>query len=213
MEIAWPTVGSERKTKMRKLSTTILLLAFVLAVQGYAQSITGSLNGRIVDQQGSAVPNARVTATEPTKKLTVGTNSTGAGDFSIAGLAPGSYTVSVEATGFKKLTRPDVPLNASDKIALGDLIVQIGALTETVEVSATAMTLQTESSERGSAVTGTQISNINVDGRIALDLAKLIPGVQFSTGATYAVGGANGGNQFTANGTRPSQNQVTIDRK
>jgi len=65
-----PMVGSERNTRMRKLSATILLFVFVLAVQGYAQSITGSLNGRVVDQQGSAVPNAKVTATEPTKKFT-----------------------------------------------------------------------------------------------------------------------------------------------
>src|ERR1017187_5255555 len=143
-------VGSERNTRMRKLSATILLIVFVLAVQGYAQSITGSLNGRVVDQQGSAVPNAKVTATEATKKLTVATNTTGAGDFSIAGLAPGSYSVTVEASGFKKLTRPDVALDASDKIALGDFVVQIGALAETIEISATAMTLQTESSERGS---------------------------------------------------------------
>ena len=197
---------------MRKLSATILLFVFVLAVQGYAQSITGSLNGRVVDQQGSAVPNARVTATEPTKKVTVTTNSTGAGDFSIAGLAPGTYTVSVEAPGFKKLTRPDVMLNASDKIALGDLALSIGSVTEAIEVSATAMTLQTESVERGSAVTGTQIANIEVDGRSPLDMAKLIPGIQFTTGATYAVGNAaTGANNFTANGTRPSQNQVTIN--
>src|ERR1019366_8004450 len=114
-------VGSERNTRMRKLSATILFIVFVLAVQGYAQSITGSLNGRVVDQQGSAVPNAKVTATELTKKLTVSTNSTGMGDFSIAGLAPGTYTVNVEASGFKKLTRADVPLNASDRIALGEL--------------------------------------------------------------------------------------------
>ncbi len=197
---------------MRRLSTTILLLLFVLAVQGYAQSITGSLNGRVVDQQGSAVPNAKVTANEPTKKVTVVTNTTGAGDFSIAGLEPGTYSVSVEATGFKKLTRPDIPLDASDKIALGDLVLQIGSVTEAIEVSATAVTLQTESVERGSAVTGTQISNINVDGRSPLDLAKLVPGVQFTVGATYAVGNAaNGANNFTANGTRPSQKQVTIN--
>jgi hypothetical protein len=50
-----------------------------------------------------------------------------------------------------------------------------------------------------------------VDGRIALDLAKLVPGVQFTTGSSYAVGGVNGGNQFTANGARPSQNQVSIN--
>jgi hypothetical protein len=204
----WEAKGN---TIMRKLSATILLIVFVLAVQGYAQSITGSLNGRVVDQQGSAVPDAKVTATELTKKLTVATNTTGMGDFSIAGLAPGNYTVNVEAAGFKKLTRPDVPLNASDRIALGELTLSLGALTETVEVSATAITLQTESAERGSAVTGTQIANINVDGRIALDLAKLVPGVQFTTGSSYAVGGVNGGNQFTANGARPSQNQVSIN--
>src|SRR4051812_45708036 len=116
---------------MRKISATILFLG--LAVQGFAQSITGSLNGRVVDQQGSAVPNARVTATEATKKLTVATNSTDGGDFSIAGLAPGTYTVNVEATGFKKLIRPDVVLNASDRIALGELAVQIGSLAESIE--------------------------------------------------------------------------------
>lgn len=197
---------------MRKVSTTILLILFVLVVQGYAQSITGSLNGRVVDQQGSAVPNAQVTATEPTKKLTVPTNTTGAGDFSIAGLEPGTYSVSVEAQGFKKLTRPDIALNASDKIALGDLTLSIGSVSETIEVTAAAVTLQTESVERGSAVTGTQIENINVDGRSPLDLAKLIPGIQFTAGATYAVGNAaNGANNFTVNGTRPSQNQVTIN--
>ena len=197
---------------MRKQSTKILLILLALAIQGFAQSVTGSLNGRVVDQQGSAIPDARVTATEPTKKFTVATNTTGVGDFSIAGLAPGSYIVSVEAKGFKKLTRTNIPLNASDKIALGDLIVEVGALTETIEISATAVTLQTQSSERGAAVTGTQIANINVDGRSPLDLAKLIPGVQFTNGATYAVGNAaNGANNFTANGARPSQNQVTLN--
>ncbi|HKD08453.1 MAG TPA: carboxypeptidase regulatory-like domain-containing protein [Bryobacteraceae bacterium] len=197
---------------MRRVSVMILLVLFVLTIQGYAQSITGSLNGRVVDQQGAAVPNARVTATEQAKNTEATTNSTAAGDFSIPGLLPGSYTLTVEAQGFKKLTRANITLNASDKLALGDLTVEIGAVTESVEVSATAALLQTESVERGSAVTGEQMTNIAVDGRTPLDLAKLIPGVQFTTGATYAVGNAaNGANQFTANGTRPSQNQVTIN--
>ena len=197
---------------MRRLLAAISLAASVFTLQGFAQSITGSLNGRVVDQQGSAVPDAKVTAIEATKKTNVFSNTTAVGDFSIAGLLPGTYTLTVEAKGFKKLTRMDIPLNASDKIALGELTLTIGALTETVEVSATAMTLQTQSSERGSAVTGTQIENINVDGRSPLDLAKLVPGVQFTTGASYAVGNAaNGANNFTANGTRPSQNQVSIN--
>jgi len=197
---------------MRKVSATILLSFFVLAVQGYAQSISGSVSGRVVDQQGAAVPGAKVSATETEKKLTVDTTTTGTGDFVIAGLLPGTYTVSVEAQGFKKLTRATIPLNASDKLALGDLKLEIGAVSESVEVSATAAILQTESVERGNAVVGEQLTNIEVDGRSPLDLAKLVPGVQFTTGASYAVGNAaNGANNFTANGTRPSQNQVTIN--
>jgi hypothetical protein len=189
----------------------ILIFLFVLGVSGYAQSITGTLSGRVVDPQGASIPNARVTATEATKKTTETTSTTGAGDFTLAGLAPGNYTVTVEAQGFKKLNRPNVALNASDKLAL-ELTLEVGAVTESIEVNAAAVTLQTESVERGSAVTGAQIENINVDGRSPLDLAKLIPGVQFTTGATYAVGNAaNGANNFTANGTRPSQNQVTIN--
>jgi hypothetical protein len=196
---------------MRKVSLQILLFLFVLAVEGYAQSITGTISGHVVDQQGASIPNAKVTATEPSKKTTVGTATNTAGDFTIAGLAPGSYTLAVEATGFKKLTRQNIALDASDKLAL-ELALEVGAVTESIEVSATAVTLQTESVERGSAVTGAQIDNINVDGRSPLDLAKLIPGVQFTTGATYAVGNAaNGANNFTANGTRPSQNQVTMN--
>ena len=196
---------------MRRLSATILLIPFVLAVQGYAQSITGSLNGRVVDQQGSAVPNARVTATEPTKKLTVATNTTEAGDFSIAGLAPGAYTVTVEATGFKKLTRPDVALDASDKIALGDLVVQIGSLAETIEISATAMTLQTESSERGSAVTGTQIANINVDGKLSTTILLFVF-VLAVQGYAQSITGSLNGRVVDQQGSRGSERQGYRDR-
>jgi hypothetical protein len=166
----------------------------------------------VEDQQGAVVPGAAVTATEPNTHVTVSTVTTSGGDFSISGLAPGNYSITVEAKGFKKLTRGGIALDASDKIALGSVVLEVGAVTESVMISGTAVLLQTESVERGSAVTGKQIDNINVDGRSPLDLAKLIPGVQFTTGATYAVGNAaNGANNFTANGTRPSQNQVTIN--
>jgi len=82
--------------EMRKVSLTILLFLFVLAIQGYAQSITGSINGRVIDQQGAIIPNATVTATEPTTKLTATTQTTSAGEFSIASLQPGTYVVTVE---------------------------------------------------------------------------------------------------------------------
>jgi len=197
---------------MRKVSAKMLIGLFVLALQGYAQTITGSITGRIVDQQGATVANAAVTAAEPARKVTVTTKSTASGDFYVAGLLPGTYTVTVVAPGFKKLSHADVVIDASDKISLGDLIVQVGAVTESIEVSATAATLQTESVERSGTISGKQVENIEVNGRNPLDMAKLIPGVAFQTGNTYAVGNsATGGNQFVANGARPSQNQVTLN--
>ena len=64
---------------MRKVFLLILISLFVLALQGYAQNITGSMSGRVVDAQGAAVPNATVTANEPAKLVNVSTKSTDQG--------------------------------------------------------------------------------------------------------------------------------------
>jgi Carboxypeptidase regulatory-like domain/TonB-dependent Receptor Plug Domain len=196
---------------MRK--TTIILASLcLLALQGYAQNITGSMTGRVIDQQGAAVANAVVTVTDAAKNVTTTQKTSSEGGFSIAGLLPGSYSITVEAAGFKKLLRPGVALDANDKLSVGDLTLQVGAVSESIEVSATAALLQTESVERSATITGKQIENIEVNGRNALDMAKLVPGVAFSPGANYAVGNsATGANQFVVNGARPSQNQLTIN--
>src|SRR5215831_11275714 len=94
--------------------TLLGLVAAMFVAQG--QTITGSMSGRVTDQQGGGVPNATVTATEATKRVTVTAKSGAAGDFLLPALLPGNYQLSAEATGFKKLTRNDVALNANDKL-------------------------------------------------------------------------------------------------
>ena len=90
--------------------------------------------------------------------------------------------------------------------------LEVGAVTESIEVSAQAALLQTESVERSATITGKQIENIEVNGRNPLDMAKLVPGVSFSPGSNYAVGNsATGANQFAVNGARPSQNQLSLN--
>src|SRR5436305_13742717 len=101
---------------MRKVSVMILLSLLVLAIQGYAQTITSSMFGRVVDQQGSAVPNATVTATESSKNITNTAKTNDQGEFSMASLQPGDYTVSVEAAGFKKLDRKNTAVDANTKL-------------------------------------------------------------------------------------------------
>jgi hypothetical protein len=194
---------------MRRVSMTILVSLLALAVHAYAQNITGSMSGRVVDQQGAVVGNATVAAVEKDKKVNTVTKTNDSGEFTIAGLPPGNYTVEIAATGFKKLQRINVPLDAQDKLALGDLAMTVGAVTESIEVSATAVLLQTESVERSEAIVGKQIDNLEVNGRNPLDMAKLIPGV-FSI-ANVSVGGVGGLSSVFVNGNRGTMNQLTIN--
>ncbi|HWC99006.1 MAG TPA: TonB-dependent receptor [Candidatus Sulfopaludibacter sp.] len=197
---------------MSKTTTTILSLLLLFCGLGTAQNITGSISGRVVDAQGASVLNAAVTLTETGKNQSNTVKTTAGGDFTIAGLVPGTYSIAVEAVGFKKLTRPGIALDANTKLAVGDLTLEVGAVTESIEVTGTAALLQTESVERSATITGKQIENIEVNGRNALDMAKLVPGVQFTNGTSYAIGSSsNGANDFTVNGARPSQNQLSIN--
>ncbi|HMF75387.1 MAG TPA: carboxypeptidase regulatory-like domain-containing protein [Bryobacteraceae bacterium] len=195
---------------MRKVSLPILLLvALVLGITAYAQNISGSLSGRLVDQQGGTVANATITAIEPSKNTTASTKTNAQGDFVFPALQPGNYSVSAESPGFKKTEKTGITLDANTKLALGDFVMQVGSVTESVEVAAQAATLQTESVDRSATITNRQMQNIEVNGRNPLDMAKLIPGV-VATG-NFQVGGAGGLGNVQANGSRGSSNQLTIN--
>ncbi len=195
---------------MRKLIMPLSLLIYGLAA--HAQTIDGSITGHVVDSQGAAITTATVTVAEPTKGARITLKTSATGDFAAPGLQPGNYSIIVEAAGFKKLVRTGVALDANEKLALGALTLEVGAVTESVEVTAQAALLQTESVERSNTITGKQVENIEVNGRNPLDMAKLVPGVQFTTGTSYAIGSSsNGANDFTVNGARPSQNQLSIN--
>ncbi len=179
---------------------------------GSAQNITGSLSGRVTDGTGSVIVNANVTVTETAQNIATVRKTSSDGTFTVAGLMPGNYSIMVEAPGFKRLNRSSITLDANDKLAIGDLVLDVGAVTESVEVSAQTVVLQTESVERSATIGTQQIENIETNGRNPLDMAKLVPGVSFTNGTSYAVGSSGtGANTFTVNGTRPSQNQLSLN--
>ncbi len=194
---------------MRKLSAKIVVFFFAFVLGGYGQTITGSLSGRVIDQQGAAVTNATITATEADKNVTQTTKTGEQGDFVFPALEPGNYSIAVQVQGFKKLERENVALHANDKLALGNLNLEVGAVTETIEVSAQAALLQTDSVERSATITGKQIENIEVNGRNPLDMTKLIPGVVDTT--NFQVGGPGGIGSIQVNGNRGSANMLTIN--
>jgi len=192
---------------MRTLTRSVLVS--LLALAAYGQTTSGSIAGGVVDSQHSAVPNATVTATEQAQKFTLTAKTDEAGRFVFTQLPPGTYTIVVQSAGFKKYERTGIPLNANDKLALGDLTMEIGAVTEQIEVNAAAVQLQTESAERSSALVSTQMENIAVNSRSYLDLVKLVPGVVSTVNLQTA--GPGGLASISANGTRTNSNQLTIN--
>src|SRR5215469_18246886 len=194
---------------MTKRSTSILAWTALAATVSFAQNINGSITGRVIDQQRALIPSATVTATEATQQTSVMSITNEQGAFVLAGLRPGTYNIRVEAPGFKRLDRTSIALNADEKLAIADLVMEVGALSESVEVSAEAIILQTQSAERSDTIIGKQIENLQVNGRNPLDMTKLIPGVVDT--ANFQVGGPGGIGNIQVNGNRGSANMLTIN--
>ncbi|HTS62339.1 MAG TPA: carboxypeptidase regulatory-like domain-containing protein [Candidatus Acidoferrales bacterium] len=190
------------------VSATIFV-SLLLCGTGYTQTTSGSIAGNVVDAQHAALPNAAVTAKELQQQFTVNTKTDESGRFVFPQVPPGTYTIAVEAPGFKRMERAGVVLNANDKLAIGEITMEVGAVTEQIEVSASAITLQTESAERSAALVSKQMENIAVNSRSYLDLVKLVPGVVSTVNLQTA--GPGGLSSISVNGTRVNSNQLTIN--
>ncbi|HZF38522.1 MAG TPA: carboxypeptidase regulatory-like domain-containing protein, partial [Blastocatellia bacterium] len=191
-----------------------LALVLLAATTGLGQSTSGSITGTVKDGAGAPVPEANVLVTNPATNLTRKVTTNSAGVFTAPQLPPGNYTVAVEKTGFKKLEKTNVILNAIDLVNAGDFTLDVGAVTDTVTVTADAgrIEIQSETGERSGLVTGTQLKDLAINGRNYQDFLKTLPGVITGTvtsGATASSTGSLG--SFNVNGTRSNQKELTVD--
>jgi Carboxypeptidase regulatory-like domain/TonB-dependent Receptor Plug Domain len=193
--------------KAKSLFLCLFLLALTIPV--YAQTSSGSVAGSVVDSQQGVIANAPVTIVEQDKGTTFSTRTDAEGRFVFPQLLPGRYTVSVESPGFKKTDRKDIVLLANDKISAGTIVLEVGTVAESVEVSAQTLLLKTESAERSAALTEKELENIAVNSRSYLQLAGMLPGV-VST-ANLTTGGHAGLANISANGARFDQNNLTLN--
>lgn len=199
-----------RINSLRKKTPMLLSLALLLAVSAFAQN-TGSLSGIVQDPNGGAIAGAKVTVSDPTKGFQLETRTNSEGTFSFSTIPPGSYTVTVEASGFKKTVKSGIVLNIADRQSTGVITLEIGGIENTVEVTADAaqLLIKTESGEISQVINGEQVNNLALNGRNYLDLVKLTPGVVSFVNAQTAGPGGLGG--FNINGTRANQHNLTID--
>jgi hypothetical protein len=171
-----------------------------------AQRTTGSLRGQVLDPQGAAVANAKVTVTNQATGVVQTTQTTSAGTWTLPSIIPGKYTVSVEGTGFKGFVKKDVTVMA-DQENVADAQLQLGVASETIEVTAGTEQIQTTSSTLNNNFDSQQLLNLPVvGGALAspLNLAILAPNVVAQPGGVTGVGGSVGG-------TRPRDNNFTVD--
>ncbi len=185
------------------LQFSAFALIVLLTAATLSASPTGSIAGSVKDPSGAVIPGAKLTLTNLATNARVEAESDANGAFQFLQLAPAVYSLAGEAQGFKKFTAGDVVVQV-DQITHLDIALQVGSITETVEVSAVAPLLESEKSTLSSVVESRVISNMPLNARQYLDLALLTPGV---------VPGATGvqGNGFNVAGARSQSNVFLLD--
>src|SRR5262245_21123993 len=133
---------------MKRLVFAAVLLLFGLAPLVYAQEFRGAISGRVSDSSGGRLPGGTVTATNTATNVASTTTTNREGEYSFVLLNPGTYTVTAEISGFKKQVRPGIEVRVADKIGL-DLMLEVGAMAETVSVVASSPLLETHSGPDG----------------------------------------------------------------
>jgi Carboxypeptidase regulatory-like domain len=161
--------------KLAVLVPGIVALAILIGpIRG--QTFYGSIVGTVTDSSGAAVQNAAVTLTN-TGTDERRTAKTGAdGIYRFVNLVPGNYKVDIEAPGFRHYTRDSIPVNVEAAVR-NDVTMQLGDVTQSVEVSAAAPLLQTENASLSQVVNGAEIQGLPLNGRNVLNLVELVPGV------------------------------------
>src|SRR5690349_22378351 len=161
---------------MRKVDVFGLLLCLIVVlVPLTAQTTTGSIVGTVTDPSGAIIAGATVTVTNQGTNIALKATTDPAGNYVVTPLAVGTYTVAVEAAGFKKSVRSDIPINVQDRVRV-DASLEVGAVTDTVEVVAAAPMLQTDTSYLGQVVGSQEIVDLPLNGRYFTRLAVLTAG-------------------------------------
>ena len=195
---------------MKKLLLPLLLFISATAV---AQQ-TGNILGTVRDSSGAVIPNATVTLTNSSTQFRRTVQSNGSGEFVGSSLPVGAYTITAEATGFRRLERSGVTLTTASSLTL-DLDLTIGSTGDTVEVSAQASLLQSQSGTVSSLVDSKQVVNLPLATRNFTDLVLLTPGAHQGSASNLGEGGSaysiRGGANFSVNGTTAATNSYLID--
>ena len=171
-----------------------------------AQSSDGTIVGTVTDTSGAAVPKAKVTAASKELGIERSTTTDTAGGYRIENLLPGTYVVTVEASGFSHFELAGIHVKGSLEVS-ANASLQIGGISSTITVEATsAQELQTESGSLGAEISQQEVHDLPIQSGNPISLVLTQAGVQDGNGMSFSNGVG-----FSVNGTRPRANNFLID--
>ncbi len=179
-----------------------LAVALILAMPvASAQMMSGQITGRLVDPAGAVIVQAKVRITNDLTKQVREFETDSNGNFTFTNVPPGNYTLRVAHTGFKTYEQRAINVGAVERVALSEIKLEVGDVSTSVEVTASAVRVATDSSDRGTAITTTQIVDTVTKGRNFMMLMSTLPGVQdlnqtndrgWGSGSPVLMGGQSG---------------------
>ena len=180
------------------LNALLIVLSLAIGVQG--QTLTGRISGTVTDVSGAVLPGVKVTVTNDETKLERTVETDANGFYVATNLPVGNYSVTVERQGFKKAGKTGYSLVTDGRLTI-DFALEAGAVTETVEVTASAgETVNSTSGEVARTIDGSQVQELALNGRNYFQLTTLIPGAPHELGSGAAA--VRAGTRTSGEGSR-----------
>jgi hypothetical protein len=181
--------------------TGLLVMLALIAELAWCQ--TAKLQGRVTDPSGAVIPAAHVSVVNSSSGVKLSAETNQQGEYSVPFLPPGEYEIQIIRDGFKAFRRTGVHLEV-DQTAAIDLTLEIGAATQTVEVSGESPLLQTQTASVGQTIDNKTVSTLPLNGRDYTQLVTLAAGAAPNTRS-------RAGNGFSLNGSQTFQNTMLLD--
>ena len=188
-----------------------LCLTASAVIPSQAQEVSAGITGRVTDPSGSAILNAKVLAKDLDRDTEWPTTTNVDGIYAFPRIPPGRYQLKIEAPGFKAYVNPEIGLEVNQRARL-DVTMEIGAITESVQVKGDAAVLQTETTQVGAVISATTINDIPLISRNPVALTLLTAGVTTPDPGSFNSGlrSAGGGRPYV-NGNREESNNFLLD--
>jgi len=186
---------------MRVFRDSLFLLVVFLATAAVAfcQISTGTITGTITDPSGAAIPNVQVTVVQTETNFESRATTNAEGIYRVQSLIPGTYRVTFQSSGFKRVIQDGVILRVGDVLPLNTTL-ELGQLSDSIQVSAQSTLLETETSASGTVTEGDTLYKMPLYQRYVLNSLDLVPGMTMNG---YAYGGSLGG--FNVAGQRSTE--------